>query len=251
MAAEVPGPGSAEAGLPEKIETADLEALNQALAVLLGRLRLARLLPRGDTSGRPGAVVALHAAWDFLLLFEPVLAERLHVPLMTLQSALLALNENNIEPILKPTKRKGRATSSPRRYGLIGIAVGTAKRLEWAGLSPPDANKAVASKLKALGIKPTRGGGSVTADTVRRWREQIDGTQALVRSLPELLLSMPLSAEDSGWVNAALNAETMVTEKWREKITALAPADARRFVLLALEKAISEMTLTDPASPPI
>jgi hypothetical protein len=45
----------------------------------------------------------------------------LHVPLMTLHSALLALNENNIEPVLKPRKRTGRATSSPRRYALIGI----------------------------------------------------------------------------------------------------------------------------------
>src|SRR5216683_5662862 len=101
--------------------------------------------------------------------FEPVLAETLHVPLMGLHGALLALNENNIEPILKPTKRSGRATSSPRRYALIGIAVGATQQLEWTGLSPADAHKAVAAKLRALGIKPTRGKNGVTADTLRRW----------------------------------------------------------------------------------
>ena len=55
------------------------------------------------------------------------------MPLLNLSSALLALNENNIEPILKPTKQTGRAASSARRYALIGIAVGAAMRLEWTG----------------------------------------------------------------------------------------------------------------------
>jgi hypothetical protein len=181
--------------------------------------------------------------------FEPVLEERLHVPLMSLNSALLALNENNIEAILKPTKRTGRATSSPRRYVLMGIAVGTAQRLEWTGLSSARANKAVAAKLTGLGIKPTRGKNGVTADTLRRWREQINVTRPLVRSLLQSLQSK-LSGEELGWINAANNADSMVTEKWRAKIAALTPADARRFVLLALKNAIFQMTLTDPPKPP-
>ena len=78
--------------------------------------------------------------------FGSVRAETLHTPLLNLWSALLALNENNIEPILRPTKRTGRAASSPRRYALIGIAVGAAMRLEWTGLSKADANNAVATK---------------------------------------------------------------------------------------------------------
>jgi hypothetical protein len=168
---------------------------------------------------------------------------------MSLHSALLALNENNVEPILKPTKRTGRATSSPRRYALIGIAVGTAQRLEWTGLSPIEANKAVATKLNALGVKTTRGMGGVTADTLRRWREQISATQPLLRSLPQVLQS-ELSAEDLGWINAAVNADNMMTEKSRAQIAALAPAGARRCVLLGLENAISQMDLADPAKPP-
>lgn len=195
--------------------------------------------------------MALRAAWGFVMRFEPVLAETLHVPLMGLHSALLALNENNIEPIPKPTKRSGRATSSPRRYALIGTAVGATQRLEWTGLSPADTNKAVAAKLRALGIKPTRGKNGVTADTLRRWRERINETRPLLRPLPQLLQS-ELSAEDLGWISAAHNAEPMLSEKWRAKIAALAPAEARRSVLLALENAISEMMLADqnPAKPP-
>lgn len=251
MTADVPEsePADAAPSLPEKIGPADLEALNQALGALFVELRFARGLPPGETHGRLGAVVALRAAWGFLMRFEPALAESLHVPLMSLHSALLALNENNIEPILKPITRTGRATSSPRRYALIGITVGATQRLEWTGLSPADANKAVATRLNALSIKPTRGKNGVTEDTLRRWREQMNEARPLLRSLPQLLQS-ELSAEDLGWVNAALNAESMLTEKWRAKIAALTPADARRFVLLALENSISQMMLADPAKPP-
>jgi hypothetical protein len=251
MAAEAPQPDSAEAApsLPENIAPTDLEALNQALTALFEDLRFAQNLPHSESHGRRSAAVALIAAWRFLIRFQPVLAESLHVPLMSLHSALLALNENNVEPILKPTKRTGRATSSPSRYVLIGIAVGAAERLKWTGFSRTDANKAVATKLKALGVKPTRGKGGLTADTVRRWREQINATQPLLRSLPQVLPSK-LSAEELGWINAAQNAENMLTDEWREKIRALAAADARRFVLLALERSISEMKLADPANPP-
>ena len=251
MATESPEaePAGDARSLPEEVGPADLEGLNQALAALFAELRFARSLPPGETHGRLGAVVALRAAWGFLIRFEPVLAQSLHVPLMSLHSALLALNENNVEPILKPTKRTGRATSSPRRYNLIGIAVGAAQRLEWTGLSAADANKMVAARLTALGIKPTRGKNGVTKDTLRRWREQINATRPLLRSLPQLLQS-EMSAEDLGWINAAVNVDSMMTEKSRAQITALAAADARRFVLLALEKSISEMTLADPAKPP-
>jgi len=235
--------------LPEKIALADLEPLNQTIATLFNQLRIARNLPPGEAHGRSGATVALSAVWQFLMQFEPVLAERLHVPLMNLHSALLALNQNNVEPILRPTKRTGRARSSPRRNALIGIAVGAAQRLEWTGLSAADVNKAVAAKLAALGIKPTRGNGVVTADTLRRWREQIGTAQPLLRSLPEGV-ETPLSDWDLSWIEAAVNAESMTTDKWRTRITALAPADARRFVLQALENSISQMILADPAKPP-
>jgi hypothetical protein len=241
MAAEVQESKGAEAvlSLPEKIEPADLETLNKALAALFDKLRFASSLLPGEAQGRQAAVVALRAVWKFLMQFESVQAETLHVPLLNLSNALLALNENNIEPILQPMKRSGRAASSPRRYALIGIAVGAAQRLGWVGLSPADANKAVATKLNNLGIKPTRGKNSVTADTLRRWREQISVVRPLLRSQ-----SRDIRVEDIGWINAAANADDMLTEECRAKIAALTPAKARRFILSALEENIPQMMLS-------
>ena len=76
MAPESPESESATAALslPEKIEPADLEALNQAIGALMVLLRHARDLSLGEPHGRQGAVVALHAVWGFLTRFEPVLA---------------------------------------------------------------------------------------------------------------------------------------------------------------------------------
>ena len=176
-------------------------------------------------------------------------SESLHVPLMSLHGALLALDGNNTEPILKPTKRTGRATSSPRRQALIGIAVGAARQREWTGLSREDANIEVAAKLIALGIKPTRGKGDVTANTMRRWREKIDETRPLLRSLSQLEPS-DISAEDMGWIIAATNVDEMLTEEERRKVTALAPAEAQRHILSSLEVSIHQMMLADPAKPP-
>ncbi len=244
MAARISESGRAEAapGLPEIIEAADLETLNQALAALFGDLRFASSLPRGQAPDRQATVVALRAAWKFLLQFESVQAETLHEPLINLSSALLALNENNVEPILRPTKRSGRAASSPRRYVLIGIAVGAAMRLEWTGLLPADANRAVARKLNTLGIKPMRGKNGVTADTLRRWREQINVVRSLLRSQSQLA-PRDTGAEDIGWINAAKNADHMLTEEARGKIAALTQDDARRFILSALEQNIRQMKL--------
>jgi hypothetical protein len=131
---------TATLSLPEKIGPADLEALNQAVGALIAKLRFARGIPAGESHGRHSAVVALSAAWGFFLRFEPVRADNLHVPLLSLHSALLALDENNPEPMLTPTKRTGRAPSSPRHYVLIGIAVGASLRLESTGLSTKDSN---------------------------------------------------------------------------------------------------------------
>jgi hypothetical protein len=177
--------------------------------------------------------------------FESVRAETLHVPLLNLSSALLALNENNVEPILRPTKRTGRAASSPRRYALIGIAVGAAMRLEWTGLSKADANNVVATKLGALGIEPARGKNGVTADTLRRWREKLDEVRPLLHLKPS-----DIGAEDIGWIHAVTNADDVLTEEWRGKIAALTPADARRFILSALEENIRQMRLAFPVKPP-
>ena len=59
-----------------------------------------------------------------------------------------------------------------------------------------------------------------------------------------------IGAKDIGWINAAINADSMLTEKWRAKVAAPAPAEARRFVLSSLEASIREMVPADPPKPP-
>jgi hypothetical protein len=221
--------------LPESISAGDVEAINEALALLFGRLRLARSLPLGKTDARPSAVVALGAVCRFLEQFEPALTESLLTPLLNLQSALLALNENNIQPVLKPVKRTGRAPSSHAFYALIGFAVGVARQLEWTELSPRSADKVVAQKLSVLGIMPTRGKNGVTAGTLHHWRHQIDAVEPAVRSLPVQLLQSELRAEDLGWITAAFIASTRSTDEWRRKITAIPRDQARDFALSTLE----------------
>ena len=78
--------------------------------------------------------------------FQPGLSQNLHAPLLDLASALLALDENKIEPMLKPTPTRGggRAPDSVARQALIGFAVGTVRRLQLTGLQRAAAHKAVA-----------------------------------------------------------------------------------------------------------
>jgi hypothetical protein len=102
------------------------------------------------------------------------------------------------------------------------------------------------AKLNALGIKPARGKGDVTANTVRRWGEKIDETRPL-RSVSQL----ELSAKDRGWITADINARLMLTEEERVKLAALADADARRFILDSLEASVRVMALADPLKPPL
>jgi hypothetical protein len=228
--------------LPETIGQDNLNKLNQALEALFGVLRDARRHQEGSHNGRAAAVVALRAVSFFLMRFQPALAETLHMPLLNLMGALLALNNNNVEPILKPTKQSGRAVSSPGRFTLIGIAVGTASRLEWTGMSPQAANKGVAAKLVALGIKPARGKGGIIARTLRGWRERVDRARPLL-GIPLLSVDQVMSAEDQGWVNAVEEADLMLTDKWRSRIGNLAPTTARKFILDALENSIHQMNL--------
>ena len=228
--------------LAETIGPDDLPSLNRTLGALFALLREARGLQEGNNNGRAAAVVALRATAFFLMSFRGALTEGLHMPLLNLAGALLALNNNSVEPVLRPTKRTGRAVSSPQRFALIGIAVGAARRLEWTAMLPAEADKAVAARLARCGVKPARGGGAITARTLRGWREGVD----VARPLLGVLRDAPnpeTSAEDVGWISAVVNADAMVTEEWRSCIRALALADGRRFILHALEENIREMKL--------
>ena len=48
----------------------------------------------------------------------------------------------------------------------------------------------------------------MTADTLRRWREKLDEVRPLLHLKPS-----DIGSEDIGWINAATNADDMVTEE--------------------------------------
>src|SRR5262245_6986226 len=152
----------------------DLDTLNSGLRFLFADPRCAQRLYReeGD-NGRVGASAALGAIWRFVMLFKGPLAETLHVPILNLHASLQALDNNLVEPILKPVSHSGRAPSSDARDALKGCVAGTVERLLRTGLRRKDANLAVAKQLKWLGVRPERGRGEVTDDTVRHWCEEV------------------------------------------------------------------------------
>jgi hypothetical protein len=188
--------------LPETIGEADLSTLNSALGFLFGRLRQVRVdFERIGDNGRWGAFCALGAFHSFITLFKNPLEEDLHVPIVRLQDALVGLEQGRREAILKPVRRRGRAPSSHAYASMKGYAAATVQLLQQADHG--DALGAVARQLRELGVRPERGSRTVTATTVRNWRNEVSsdvgrhGTAALMyddRLAPEeqeRFLSLP------------------------------------------------------------
>jgi hypothetical protein len=207
----------------EAVGTADLEILNAAIKALRNQLRDAKtLFDNSADGGRDGAVVAISALWNFLMRFEPILDEALQWPLMRLHGALLALDQNNVEPILRPKRgpRGGRPPDSPARLALIGIAVGTVRRLELTGMSLTQAHKAVANALSRLGV-------TVSIRKIRDWCERVD-------------------ADVGRHSDASTNADMMLTEKWRSEIRGLPPLVAQKRVLGRFTNSVRRLRLDRP-----
>jgi hypothetical protein len=161
--------------LPEKIDQSDIDTLNTGLGHLFARLREARrLFDEEKDNGRAAAFSALGAMWQFVMLFKSPRSQLLHVPILTLQNALAALEDNNVMPILKPVTRTGRSVSSQAHATLMGIAAGTVKRLLQAGMDRKRAFKAVADVLAQQGVRPQRGHGVITANTIRHWWDEVE-----------------------------------------------------------------------------
>jgi hypothetical protein len=123
----------AESGfLPEGVRPADLTILNEALTSLFASLRVASKLYRDDPDhGRRGTAVTLTAVTEFLLRFRRTVSDELHLPLINLASALAALELNNVQPILRPVPRTGRAPDSAARQVMVGSAAGAVRQLEF------------------------------------------------------------------------------------------------------------------------
>jgi hypothetical protein len=160
--------------LPEQITAADLETLNAGLRYFFSDLhRASNLFHQSGDSGRRGAIKALAAAWRLIALFKQPFAQLLHVPILHLQDALVALDGNTVSPMLRPLRRSGRGSSTGIYAALRGCVAGTVERLVRAGLEPRQARDQVAKALVKLGVRPERGKGPTTERTIRGWCEAI------------------------------------------------------------------------------
>ena len=159
--------------------------------------------------------------WQFIVLFKSPLAELLHVPIHKLQDALVALDQNNVSPILKPLARPGRAPSSDAYAALQGHAAGTVMRLRKTGLDPKQACALVAKDLAKLGVRPQRGTNAITANTVRHWCDDL--------------------ASDVGrHGTAAMVYDPMFTAEENKRFDALPAAKAQHFALASLRQFVQE-----------
>ena len=204
--------------LPEKLGADEFETINAALNFLFSLLRTAnRQFKQEGDGGRFGAFTALGAMWMFADLFERPCAELLRLPILHLQNALVALDNNQVLPILKPTPAPGRAPSSELHKALKGQAAATVRLLIKIGMSPKDAQRAVAKQLKKLGVRRERGSGDMTATTVRNWCDEV-------------------SSDVGRRGSSALMYDQAFTEEEQKKIAALSQDDARRFALELLSR---------------
>jgi hypothetical protein len=198
---------------------------NEGLRILFADLRrAAELSLDGKDHGRVGAAAALGALWRFVVLFEKPLAETLHLPILRLQDHLASLERGDVPAMLRPAKlpRGGRAESSGARHALRGHVAGTVRRLLDAGLKVPEAHKLVAKELKRLNVKPERGSGGVTADTVRHWCEAV-------------------AADVGRRGTAARIYDEMLTDAERARFLRLEPIERRRFAVASLATSVRKI----------
>jgi hypothetical protein len=162
--------------LPETVGPEHLPALNIGLQHLWAELRQAQSEYRAGREST-GAYLSLIAVGAFLSLFGATWTEGLGMPLSALESALWALDEGIVEPILTPPRpaKAGRAPSSALKQELRGAAVYVLRRLMDFGLSRSAAEQAVADDLRRIGVRPDRGRGPgrLTRSAVRAWCEEV------------------------------------------------------------------------------
>jgi hypothetical protein len=221
--AETKPPGTSDAALefidrmkgslPEAFTERDLDILNVALRFFFADLRTAsELFHRSEGHGRSSAIKALGATWRLIALFERPLAENLHLSILHLQDALMALDNNTVSPMLKPVPR---STSTGVRAALRGHAAGTVARLTQAGVPQKEALAEVAKTLVEFGVGPERGPGKISARTVREWCEGV-------------------AADVGRRSNAAVVYDSMFTDGERQRFSALPSDQARRSLALKL-----------------
>jgi hypothetical protein len=203
-----------EGALPEEISERDLETLNTALRFFFTDLHYAfELYREREGHGRAGAVKALGATWRFIAIFAQPLSDNLHVPILRLLDAPLALDDNHVEPMLRPVPHRGRAKSTQARAALKGQVAGTVMRLMQAGVPQLEACDQVAKALATHGIRPERSGQPTTATTVRHWCDDVE-------------------ADIGRQGTAAMVFQDMFVEEERKRFAALPSCEAQRALAL-------------------
>jgi hypothetical protein len=163
--------------LPEVITPSELQTLNSALGALFAPLREIRPMYQSAEAKdrRLNICVALSFYIRFIQLFQKPLEEGLDVPIIHLNDALIALNNNLVLPILKPIRKKtgGRSESSNVHKALKGLAAATVTYLRENGFKAPDAHKELAKWLNKLGVRKERGSDDITFGTIRNWCDEV------------------------------------------------------------------------------
>jgi hypothetical protein len=198
--------------LPEQITARDLDVLNAGLRFFFDDLRAASVYAKAD--GREGAIKALASAWRLVALFKQPLAELLHLPFLHLKDALEMLDKGHVAPMLKPTRRRGRAVSSGPRAALKGRAAAAVEQIMQTGLSHEQAYDLIAKRLARLGVRPERGRGQITATTLRHWCDEV-------------------RADVGRHTDAAVVYDSTLTDEECERFSRLPSDDARRSHVLA------------------
>ena len=141
----------------------------------------------------------------------------MHVPIVHLMNALVALQDNSVSQIVKPTRRRGRSPSTNKQAALKGHVAATVKRLQevWPNREMNEVHRAVAQKLSRLGVRAERGSGHITADTVRNWCNEV-------------------SNDFSRHGTAAIMYDSLLTETERKRFAALPEETAANFALRSL-----------------
>jgi hypothetical protein len=142
--------------------------------------------PTAEDGGRDGATHALEsvlkffACLDRLDIYPLIVKEAVNAPLARLFTDLMALDDGNVSPMLRPKRRsRGGGTRANATYdALKGVAVFTTDRLVALGKNHTEARKSVAVRLGQEGVRPARKGsrdGSMqfSERTIRGWEEQI------------------------------------------------------------------------------
>ena len=98
----------------------------------------------------------------------------------------------------------------------------------------------VASELVKLGIKSSRGNRKITVRTIKEWCDRTDAD----RKMADSILAGGIEAiaregrKDIPRLLAVINADAMLTPKWRQRIELQPRPAARKFVLNLLRSSI-------------